>query len=86
MTPRSSSTRFRPAKLRSGLTLGAARDRMKGGATLNLEYFKNNPVWTCGGMGVSAETVAQLLACQDIKPTGDSLFPGVPCQSWRISS
>ena len=43
MTHRPASSRFKPARQRGGLTLGAARKRMQDGSVLLLEYFKGAP-------------------------------------------
>jgi hypothetical protein len=85
MSGRSSSTRFRPAKLRSGLTFPAALQRMRTGMLLRLEYFQGRPVWEIGGLNVSPEVVALLVSCSAVEPTRDSLFADdTPSQTWRL--
>jgi hypothetical protein len=57
---------------------------MRGGAGLRLAYIKGRPTWTLGDLDVAAETAAVLLACSEIVPADDALFPGEPPQTWRL--
>jgi hypothetical protein len=84
MAARSSATRFRAAKLRSGPTFPQALERMRAGRLLRLEYFQGRPVWEVGGLHVSPETVSLLISCGDIEPDNDTLIPGTPSQTWRL--
>jgi hypothetical protein len=81
---RSSSTRFRPPRLRSGLSFVAALERMKAGAILGFEFDRTRPAWSIGDEAVSAEVVTLLLACREVEADVDSLFPHTPAQVWRL--
>jgi hypothetical protein len=84
MSARPSSTRFRAAKVRSGLTFPAALERLRSGALLRLEYYQRAPVWELGGQGITPEVVALILACGEVEPAGDVLFANLPAQTWRL--
>ena len=84
MTARLSSTRFRGPRLRPGPTFAQALERMRDGAVLRLEYDQGAPAWELGGLGIAPEVVALILACREVEAADDSLFAGVPCQTWRL--
>jgi hypothetical protein len=80
-----SAARFRVPRARQGPTFNQARAQMRGGAVLRLSYTKGRPTWTLGDLKVAAETVAVLLACSEIVPAEDTLFPGEePPQTWIL--
>jgi hypothetical protein len=85
MAQRSQSTRFRPAKLRSGPSFAQALERLRGGGRLSLTYFQNKPVWEIDGWTVSPEIISLLLASHSVVPDGDALIPDMPSQSCRRS-
>jgi hypothetical protein len=84
MPTRSSAPRFRVSRLRPGLGVNRALERMKADALLRLEYVQGAPSWSLGGEPVSPETVSILFATNAIEPDNVSLFAGAPCQTWRF--
>jgi hypothetical protein len=85
MAARSSPTRFRAPRLRSGPGFTEAIKQMQNGALLKLEYMRGAPCWSLGdGLPVSPETVSLLLANKEIEAAGDVLFDGAASQTWRL--
>jgi hypothetical protein len=77
------TARFRPARLRSGMTFAQAIQSMRGGAVLRLEFQSGQPRWDLAGLEVAVETVALLLASREIVPDDDTLFERGLAQTWR---
>jgi hypothetical protein len=84
MSARSSSTRFRPPRLRAGPTFVQALRRLQAGKVLQLTYVRSLPHWDLDDRPVSPEVVSLLLGCSEVEPDPDALFPGAPAQCWRI--
>jgi hypothetical protein len=79
-------TRYRPPRLRPGLSFPRAVEKMRAGGLLRLQYVQGKPVWEIGDLGVDPETVALLISCKEIEPADDALFIGAPSQTWRLCS
>ena len=72
---------------RSDFSRAVARalDAMRAGLLLHMEYRAGHPIWSLGGgQAVSAAAAAIIISSANVVPVGDSLFPDMPGQTWRI--